>query len=102
MARPQMVEGGGGDQILSCILHADEIGKLLQRLDCVTWNDDMKTEPLLRLDLRHQAALRRLCTRIAASAAGVMPRMREAAPRVAGRARDNRSTISFERPAIWE
>ena len=44
------------------------------------------------------SAPRRVCTRMAAKAAGVIPRIRAASARVAGRARSSRSTISLERP----
>src|SRR6187399_2048992 len=98
MAEPEMIQARLGDEILALILVAKEGFEGLQPFHRFTWNIEAALEPGSRLALVHQAALRRAWTRIAASAAGVMPRIRAAAPRLEGRARDSRSTISFERP----
>ena len=50
----------------------------------------------------HQAALRRAWTRIAASAAGVMPRTRRGRAQCGRLRRDSLSTISFDRPGTAE
>src|SRR5687767_7959690 len=96
MPGPYMLQRGVGDQILALILLAQQSYESLKPLHRSTWN----IETGLRLGFVHQAALRRAWTRIAAKAAGVIPRMRPAAPSVAGRDVESRSTISLERPGI--
>src|SRR5687768_3693319 len=96
MTLPQQVQGSLGDEILAFILVTQQCGEGLQTLDCFTWN----IEPSLRLLFSHHAALRREWTNMAARAAGVTPRIRRAAPRVAGLAAARRSTISLDSPGI--
>src|SRR5687768_16413329 len=96
MPGPYLLQRASGHQILTLILVPEQGHESFQELDRSTWN----IQRALRLGLVHHAALRRACTRIAARAAGVIPLIRPAAPRVAGRAADSRSTISLERPAM--
>ena len=66
------------------------------------WADpllDPAQRGFLALDPNH-AALRRVATKIADSAAGVTPAIRPACPKVPGRAASNRSTISADNPPI--
>src|SRR5690349_13751150 len=98
MTAPHLLQRGCRNEVLPRILLAEQGNESFKTLHCSTWN----IECSLSRFLVHQAALRRAWTRIAAKAAGVIPRSRPAAPRVGGRAMDRRSTISFERPAIPE
>src|SRR6185503_7973553 len=95
-----MIERRSRHEILPRVLKAQQLGEGGQSLQCFTWNITAARQPLPSLGLVHYAARFRLWTRMAARAAGVMPRIREAAPRVEGRALERRSTISVERPAI--
>src|SRR6478736_9700639 len=101
-AQPNAAFAGLCDQVLPRVLgddharlplkprHAGRIGQL-----------GTKGPRLLFVVQDHAAvALLRAWTRIVASAAGVIPRMREASASVAGRAVSSLSTISRERPGI--
>ncbi len=98
---PQMFEAPARDEILPVILLPEERCEGVEALDCFTWNTELPFQPFPGFGFAPHAARRlRTWTRIAASAAGVTPRMREAAPSVDGRAAASRSTISLERPGI--
>lgn len=94
MAPPERVERGCGNQILALRFDAKPRRERFER--CFTWNAEALDDPFMGFVFGHAA--RRAWRRIADNAAGVIPRMRAAAPSVRGRAALRRSTISLESP----
>src|SRR5690606_14975801 len=103
MAQPQIALARPRDEVLAAVFLEQQAGQPLQPRDarCIAQTRAISTCGFLVFDHAHAARLcLRACTRIAVSAAGVIPRIRPASARVSGLAPLKRSTISRERPGI--
>ncbi len=102
---PDFAKRRGGHEVLALVLFRQQASEPLKPIKRERIAADFIDEPgadLVFVAQDHAAAVcsERALTSNTASAAGVTPRTRAAAPKVPGRAADKRSAISLESPGI--